>query len=160
MDSQPQPGAAFPARPARPRAAAAGPSAGIGKISVELSAGPSAAGSARSVLGAFEQSIDPEVMDDVRLLVTELVTNSVRHSEAPGRDTVGLDVSVDERRIRVEVRDRGAGFEPRPRRPGQSKAGGWGLYLVERLTDRWGVLCNHITRVWFEIDRQRATPHG
>jgi anti-sigma regulatory factor (Ser/Thr protein kinase) len=84
----------------------------------------------------------------------------VRHSEAPELDTVGLDVSVDESKIRVEVRDRGAGFQPRPRRAGQSKAGGWGLFLVERLTDRWGVLCDQITKVWFEIDRRHVRPHG
>ncbi|MEA2439656.1 MAG: serine/threonine-protein kinase RsbW [Thermoleophilaceae bacterium] len=121
-------------------------------ISIQLEAGPSAAAWARSALIPLEQQVDEECMADVRLLVSELVTNSVRHSHSEPPRTVGLDVSFDEDTIRVEVRDRGDGFEPRPRRAGQSKAGGWGLFLVERLADRWGVVRNSVTRVWFEID--------
>jgi anti-sigma regulatory factor (Ser/Thr protein kinase) len=127
----------------------AGPDSGI---SIELEAGPSAAAWARSALIPLEGRVDAECMADVRLLVSELVTNSVRHSHSPRPSTVGLDVSVESDTIRVEVHDRGDGFEPRPRRAGQSKAGGWGLFLVERLADRWGVMRNSFTRVWFEID--------
>jgi anti-sigma regulatory factor (Ser/Thr protein kinase) len=121
-------------------------------ISIQLEAGPSAAAWARSALIPLEDHVDAECMADVRLLVSELVTNSVRHSHTPPPSTVGLDVSVEADTIRVEVRDRGGGFDPRPRRAGQSKAGGWGLFLVERLADRWGVMRNSFTRVWFEID--------
>ena len=96
-------------------------------------------------------------MADVRLLVSELVTNSVRHADMPPPGTVTVDVSLDARKIHVEVRDSGSGFEPRGRRDGQSKAGGWGLYLVERLADRWGVMRNSFTRVWFEIDLGRRS---
>jgi anti-sigma regulatory factor (Ser/Thr protein kinase) len=72
-------------------------------------------------------------------------------------EPVRLEVSVlDSGALHVEVCDSGTGFEPRPREPGQSKAGGWGLYLVDRLTDRWGVACNNLTRVWFEIDPRRG----
>lgn len=123
-----------------------------GDISIELEASPSAAAWARSALVPLEEQVDEEHMADVRLLVSELVTNSVRHSDMPPPGTVGLDVSVDAETIRVEIRDRGPGFDPRPRRAGQSKAGGWGLFLVERLADRWGVVRNHFTQVWFEID--------
>jgi anti-sigma regulatory factor (Ser/Thr protein kinase) len=93
-------------------------------------------------------------MNDVRLLVSELVTNSVRHSEGASTGApVTLEVAVSDGTLRVEVTDRGRGFEPQPREPGQSKASGWGLYLVDHLADRWGVMRNHITRVWFEIDQ-------
>lgn len=122
------------------------------RISVELDVDPAAAASARDALLAVEDRVEPEIMGDVRLLVSELVTNSVRHSQAPARDRVEMDVWVDSTAIRVEVRDTGTGFEPRPRAADRSTPGGWGLYLVQRLTDRWGVACNHMTRVWFEID--------
>jgi anti-sigma regulatory factor (Ser/Thr protein kinase) len=92
-------------------------------------------------------------MADVRLLVSELVTNSVRHSGSGPPESVGLDVAVDSDTIRVEVRDPGSGFEPRARDVDRNRPGGWGLYLVDRLADRWGVVRNHFTRVWFEIDR-------
>jgi anti-sigma regulatory factor (Ser/Thr protein kinase) len=122
------------------------------RISVHFDADPAAAASARDALLALDDRVDPELMGDVRLLVSELVTNSVRHSSAPRRDRVEMDVWVDSSTIRVEVRDSGTGFEPQQRAPDRSTPGGWGLFLVQRLTDRWGVACNHMTRVWFEID--------
>jgi anti-sigma regulatory factor (Ser/Thr protein kinase) len=126
-------------------------------ISVEFEAGPEAAAWARNALFAVEPRVEEDLMADVRLLVSELVTNSVRHSGASPPDSVALDVAVDSGTIRVEVSDTGTGFEPRPREADRSKPGGWGLYLVDRLADRWGVARNHLTRVWFEIDLGRGT---
>jgi anti-sigma regulatory factor (Ser/Thr protein kinase) len=112
---------------------------------------------ARAALSVLEPQVEPEPMNDVRLLVSELVTNSVRHSQGANSGApVTLEVNVSDERLRVMVTDRGTGFEPQPREPGQSKASGWGLYLVDHLADRWGVIRNHITRVWFEIDRPGA----
>jgi anti-sigma regulatory factor (Ser/Thr protein kinase) len=128
-----------------------------GEVSIQLEAGPSAAALARNALVPIEREVNEDLMADVRLLVSELVTNSVRHADMPPPGRVSLDVSVDDGKIHVEVEDTGTGFEPRGRREGQSKASGWGLYLVERLADRWGVICNHFTRVWFEIDLGRRS---
>jgi anti-sigma regulatory factor (Ser/Thr protein kinase) len=128
------------------------------RISVQFEAGPAAAAWARNALIAIDPHVESELMADVRLLVSELVTNSVRHSAMLATDTVGLDVVVDADTIHVQVCDSGTGFEPRPRRTGQSKAGGWGLFLVERLADRWGVARNGFTRVWFEIDSGHPRP--
>ncbi|MDX6376441.1 MAG: serine/threonine-protein kinase RsbW [Gaiellaceae bacterium] len=121
-------------------------------FTVELEAGPDAAAWARNALFAVEQQVEEDLMADVRLLVSELVTNSVRHSGVSPPDSVGLDVAVESGTIRVEVRDGGGGFDPRPRDTHRTTPGGWGLYLVDRLADRWGVARNHFTRVWFEID--------
>ncbi|GAC1320515.1 MAG: hypothetical protein NVSMB25_12960 [Thermoleophilaceae bacterium] len=126
------------------------------RIGLELAANASAAGDAREALTPLEPRLTPTVMKSLRLLVSELVTNSVRHARAVGEGRVGLDIWLAERSLRVEVTDRGSGFEPLPRRPGQSKAGGWGLYLVDRLADRWGVAQTGINRVWFEIDHADA----
>jgi anti-sigma regulatory factor (Ser/Thr protein kinase) len=105
---------------------------------------------ARREIGGLAAELDGEVLDDLRLLVTELVTNSVRH--AGNGWLVGLDVFLTEHRVRIEVSDWGGGFTPRPRSPGQSAEGGWGLHLVDRIADRWGVLRDHQTLVWLEID--------
>jgi anti-sigma regulatory factor (Ser/Thr protein kinase) len=125
-------------------------------ISVEFDAGPSAAGSARNALLALDGRLDGTLLEDLRLLVSELVTNSVRHPEIPPDALVRIDVQVTRDMVRVEVADEGGGFEPRPRDLDRNRPGGWGLYLVDRLADRWGVMRKGLTRVWFEIDRAEA----
>ncbi len=86
----------------------------------------------------------------LRLLVSELVTNSVRH--VVGLATpVMLAVRVRAGTIRVEVHDGGAGFEPGTHEP-RGADGGFGLFLVERMASRWGVERRDGTRVWFELD--------
>jgi anti-sigma regulatory factor (Ser/Thr protein kinase) len=81
------------------------------------------------------------------------VTNSIRHAAAPAQTSIELKAEALPDRVRVEVSDRGAGFEPTRRPPARQSASGWGLYLVDQLSDRWGVMRNGTTRVWFEIDR-------
>jgi anti-sigma regulatory factor (Ser/Thr protein kinase) len=127
-------------------------------ISVEFDAGPSAAGSARNALLALEGRLDGRLLEDLRLLVSELVTNSVRHPQIPPDALVRIDVRVTHQIVRVEVADEGGGFEPRPRDLDRNRPGGWGLYLVDRLADRWGVTRRGLTRVWFEIDRAELRP--
>jgi anti-sigma regulatory factor (Ser/Thr protein kinase) len=122
------------------------------ELSVRFERGPTAAAAARDALRGLEQRLDGAVLDDIRLLVSELVTNAIRHADAPSGGEVGVDVSINGAGVRVEVADPGAGFEPAPRADVITKPGGWGLYLVDRIADRWGVIRNHANRVWFEVD--------
>jgi anti-sigma regulatory factor (Ser/Thr protein kinase) len=97
----------------------------------------------------------PESLNDshrgaLRLLVSELVTNSVRHVTGSKRP-VELAVRIGSRTIRVEVRDGGSGFQPGKPEP-RGADGGFGLFLVERMASRWGVDTHDGTRVWFELD--------
>jgi anti-sigma regulatory factor (Ser/Thr protein kinase) len=119
-------------------------------MSVELEVGATAAAEARAALATLEGRVHGEALEDIRLLVSELVTNSVRHSGT--HDRVVLVVSGQGRTVRVEVSDAGMGFEPTPRVGGYDRVGGWGLHLVDHLADRWGVHTGRRTRVWFEID--------
>jgi anti-sigma regulatory factor (Ser/Thr protein kinase) len=87
---------------------------------------------------------------DVLLLVSEVVTNSVVHAGlAPGQD-IDLRLTRDNGTVRVEVRDEGRGFADALRKG--SRTSGFGLYLVEQLSDRWGVERGAQTCVWFEVD--------
>ncbi|HEX8065744.1 MAG TPA: ATP-binding protein [Thermoleophilaceae bacterium] len=124
---------------------------------VELDWGPTAAAEARTALGVLDGRMDRDVLDDVRLLVSELVTNSVRHSEGDPARGVALEVALDERTVHVEVLDGGDGFAPQPREDDDDRIGGWGLQLVDRIAHRWGVARNGFTRVWFEIDESAAS---
>jgi len=129
---------------------------GIGSIEdaikLSLEGGPEAAMRARRALGRLRSELDGSTLENLRLLVTELVSNAVRHAGAP---TVDLLVMVTRPAVRVEVADRGPGFEPEQRRKGQDPEGGWGLFLVARMADRWGVAHERgRTRVWFELARR------
>ena len=110
---------------------------------------------ARRALDELEPSVPREVLDDVRLLVSELVTNSVRHAELDPSQWVELRAMVEGGTIRVEVVDSGPGFRPEISRPTIYQESGWGLYLVEQVAHRWGVVDDGTIRVWFEIDRAR-----
>jgi anti-sigma regulatory factor (Ser/Thr protein kinase) len=107
--------------------------------------------SARRAVEALSGRVTDDLLADVRLLVSELITNSVKYG---GRETVTLKVDVEsERKLRVEVIDDGSGFVPVARSRPVTQAGGWGLHLVQTLSSRWGVR-EGLTHVWFEIDRE------
>jgi anti-sigma regulatory factor (Ser/Thr protein kinase) len=97
-------------------------------------------------------TLPASVRGDVLLLVTELVSNAVRHAEVGPEQYLRVELRFSPRRVRVEVVDPGSGFTPAqgPSRGGES--GGWGLFLVDRIAHRWGVRRTASgTCVWFEI---------
>jgi len=118
-------------------------------VDLELPSTSAAPAAARGALEEIAHAVSADRMRDVRLLVSELVTNAVRHAEGA---VVRLIVSLRSDVLRVEVHDPGFGFEVSepPRDP--LRASGWGLVLVEELADRWGVEGTPRTRVWFEMD--------
>ena len=77
----------------------------------------------------------------------------MRHARSGTGDELELEVSVSRQLIHVCVSDRGPGFEASPRTPDDDPGSGWGLFLVEQLSDRWGVELNGRTQVWFELER-------
>jgi anti-sigma regulatory factor (Ser/Thr protein kinase) len=122
------------------------------ELTLRLNPGPEAVPAARKALDGLTGLLERTVWEDLRLLVTELVTNGVRHGSQRG--PVGVAVTVDDSRVRVEVSDCGRGFSPpeapMPRADG---TGGWGLQLVDRVATTWGVKVNDLTNVWFELAR-------
>jgi anti-sigma regulatory factor (Ser/Thr protein kinase) len=105
---------------------------------------------ARRRLVAMERVLAPETMAKLRLLVTELVANSVRHASG---SPIEVKVTVDDQLVRTEVSDGGTGFEPPPDDdPGPLRSSGWGLFLVRKMALRWGAEPATGT-VWFEVER-------
>jgi anti-sigma regulatory factor (Ser/Thr protein kinase) len=120
-------------------------------VSLRLRGGPEAAARARRALSRLRGDLDPPLMETLRLLVTELVSNAVRHGHS---DTVVLKVVVGRSSVITEVTDEGPGFDPDTNRTPGDNESGWGLFLVERLAQRWGVAQDGpATRVWFELVR-------
>ncbi len=124
-------------------------------IDLQLRPEPDSPAMARQALWRLAHQVPGPVLEDIRLLVSELVTNSVRHAGLGPDATIGLRVDVLPERIRVEESDPGPGFEPGGESPSIYQDSGWGLYLVEQVATRWGVELEDATRVWFEIDRDR-----
>ena len=122
----------------------------------DLTRDDDAPAAARHRLEAFRDELDPLMYEDLALLTTELVANSVRHAGPRGGDHVALDFSLTAGLVRLEVRDGGPGFKFVPRADGDTSPYHWGLQIVERLADRWAVVPrngNGTTCVWFELDR-------
>jgi anti-sigma regulatory factor (Ser/Thr protein kinase) len=121
------------------------------RLDFHLPAGPRAAHDARHEILAVNGWIPELARQDILLLVTELVTNAVRHGAAGASEQLGVQVLIGPERLRVEVRDRGDGFDPCSADPPRGDHGGWGLVLVEELSERWGVVREEDgTVVWFE----------
>jgi anti-sigma regulatory factor (Ser/Thr protein kinase) len=104
--------------------------------------------------------IDQSSCFTVVLLVSEVVTNAVLHSEAPVDAPIGLSISVGQDTVRVTVTDAGEGFTPRPRDPASREGGGYGLYLLEKSASRWGVSALDGTCVWLEVALAKTRSPG
>ncbi len=118
------------------------------ELTVEIPRNAKAPALARRALADLDGRVDPSVLPDVRLLVSELITNSVKYG---GEGPVRLEVRATEDRLRAEIIDQGVGFTPVERDDDLDRVGGWGLHLVEQLTSDWGTY-EGSTHVWFEID--------
>jgi anti-sigma regulatory factor (Ser/Thr protein kinase) len=120
--------------------------------SFELAPNPGAPAAARAALGELRLALEPELLGRLRLVVSELVTNSVRHGPCTAPVTVRLRVDGP-RRVRGEVVDGGdpkKAPSPRPRPPA-GEDGGYGLQIVDRLAREWGVR-EGSTHVWFVLE--------
>jgi len=108
---------------------------------------------ARMGLEGLRERVPADLFEDVRLLVSELVTNSVLHGGADQRSWVEVNYELIGGALRVEVADPGPGFSATASHvPGSDDVSGRGLYIVRTIADRWGVDGLGVTRVWFEFD--------
>lgn len=119
---------------------------------LRLPAAPGAAAMARRHVR--ELPIEEPTIEVVSLLVTELVTNALRHSPEPAASDIDVRLESTADRVRVDVRNAGHGFEWDREATGRfTDPGGLGLVLVDKLADRWGVDGGGCTHVWLEVDR-------
>lgn len=117
---------------------------------------------ARHAIASLEPDLlEPHVLEDAQLLVSELVTNSLEHAGLSETESVEVCLRASPQMVMVEVADHGRGLDgqrPRPIAPlvdfdATEPVEGCGLHLVDRIAYRWGMVEDHGTRVWFEIRR-------
>ena len=122
-----------------------------------------------SALADVRRSFDafglpPGVREDAQLLVTELVSNSIRHAELRAGERIRIWAGWSGRRLKVIVRDRDNSQPSQPVgiagsiRPAPGAESGWGLFIVNRLATRWGAIHDGGPGYWFELDASR--PEG
>jgi anti-sigma regulatory factor (Ser/Thr protein kinase) len=103
---------------------------------------------ARATLMDFEHGLPSERLSDAELLLSELVSNAVKYG---GEGDISVIFERDDGRFRTEVVDQGDGFIAPVRDCSDvNTPGGWGLPLVQTLSDRWGAHQGS-THVWFEF---------
>jgi anti-sigma regulatory factor (Ser/Thr protein kinase) len=117
--------------------------------SERLPKSPSSPGAARQLLERVRGELSAQALDDARLLVSELVANSVEHVREDG--DIEVRVALQDGVLRVEVLDPGPGFSYAPREGGDR---GWGLRFADAVASRWAIDRAERARVWFELDRR------
>ncbi|MGD2043470.1 MAG: ATP-binding protein [Acidimicrobiia bacterium] len=117
------------------------------ELTLQIESSVKAPGLSRSHLAPMRDSLGP-CYEDVLLLVSELVSNSVRHSLS---NEIDVSVRANGQRIRVEVSDDGPGFTAEAPR-----GDGLGLTIVEKISDRWGLTSGQRFTVWAEVLRPRV----
>jgi anti-sigma regulatory factor (Ser/Thr protein kinase) len=123
----------------------------VDPLSITLPADASSATTARTeVTRRLAPRLTSGALEDVRLLLTELITNSLRHADLRPEDEIGVRAELVDGTVRIEVTDPGNDGPVEVRPPG-ARGGGYGLFLVDRLTSRWGVDRDGGTTVWAEL---------
>ena len=114
----------------------------------------------QAVREELEGALPRPKLADVELIVSELATNSIRHAGCDDAAELAVEAKVEDDHVRVRLFDSGEGFDAHtPRPPSSGNAGGYGLLLLDRLSDRWGVQRDGRFSVWFEVQRDRL-PFG
>lgn len=127
--------------------------ADVDNMRLVLKADDRAPGKARDRVSRLRTKLEPR-FDDVVLVVSELVTNSVRHSAST--KPIKMLIEISSSRIRLEVSDSGLGFDA----PLSMKGGGLGLLIVDRIAASWGVHNNGFCTVWVEISKVPEMANG
>lgn len=106
----------------------------------------------RRILEGLGDGLEPSVLDDARLLLSELITNAIQHGYLERGDRIAVTVRREAAGVIVEVADPGDGIRPsQGDRP--ASGSGWGLILLDRLADAWGVepVPDGGTLAWFRL---------
>jgi anti-sigma regulatory factor (Ser/Thr protein kinase) len=104
----------------------------------------------------------PAAVGDAALVVSELLSNAIRHARPLPGSLLEVTWSLDGDSVEIAVSDGGSRTQPRPAQPSLSSLGGRGLVIVEHLSSRWGVSEDDSrTTVWAVLPApRRPAPDG
>jgi serine/threonine-protein kinase RsbW len=123
-----------------------------GRVTLRVPFAASSGAVARQRLRAWlvSSGFSTPVVDDARVIVSELVANSVRHASPLPDGDILVMWEVEHRGLVISVTDGGSSSRPRKVHAGSSALAGRGMAIVESLAVRW----------WAENSRSRSTVHA
>jgi anti-sigma regulatory factor (Ser/Thr protein kinase) len=121
------------------------------QLALDLPMSPAAPSLARRAIDGL--GLDGATRENALLLTSELVSNALRHSGASDDALIHLTVGLCPRAIRISVADRGRGFTRGVAHAEPGVEGGFGLFLVARLANAWGIEIRDGATVWLELGR-------
>ncbi len=128
-----------------------------GALQISIPSDPHAPSRVRRAIERLAGTLEDEMVEQLKLLATELVTNSCRHAAAKG-DPIGVVLRMDDSVVRLSVTDTGPGFSVPGGTPDPADESGRGLFIVDALADRWGVDAEGGSRVWLELGLAPPAP--
>lgn len=99
---------------------------------------PSVVGVARHLVRGMHRWFDEESLDRCELIVSELVTNAIRHGCMAG-SFISMELTVSSGRLEGCVSDHGEPFSAPRAEPQRDQIGGYGLHIVDRLAQGWSI---------------------
>ena len=118
-------------------------------MDLELPSEAASPAAVRRALGDFAHLLSPQELDDLQLVFSELVSNSIRHAGLSAKDLIRIHLEISDHLIRGAVADGGPGLI----HEGPPYGRGYGLQILDRLATRWGTSDDSLAQVWFEIER-------
>jgi anti-anti-sigma factor len=130
----------------------------VARLEATYPATPASVPIARATFADAFSDLPGTALNDGKVLLTELVTNAIRHgTRADG--WVRLVVRELDQSLRIEVTDSGeVDGEPAIQTPRPDQVGGWGLRVVDSVATRWGVATEHGRTVWCELAIEASDP--
>jgi anti-sigma regulatory factor (Ser/Thr protein kinase) len=119
----------------------------------DIATGPQAPAESRRFVDSLADHIPASVLDDARLVTSELVTNSVKHAGNPPGHPIEVTLVLRPDRLRLAVVD-GSVFDPKPESSRELREIKWGLTIVEGVADAWGRVDPPEGGIWAEFRLQ------
>jgi anti-sigma regulatory factor (Ser/Thr protein kinase) len=130
-----------------------------GHVELVLPAEPSSPQVAREAIAGLG-NLSPDLLDRAQLITSELVTNGVRHGNSKPGAHIRLSAELHPDFLRIEVTSPAASSRPTMQARGELRSSGYGLIIVDALSDRWGSSVDGAVRVWCELGLKASPAVG
>lgn len=131
------------------------------RITLRLPPEPDSVSIARGVVRSMAARFAPVMMERAELALSELVTNAIRHGTSRSKTAVDVELTLVDDGVWGVVRDSGPPFGLPTSAPEPDRVGGFGLYIVQRVSDlHVDHTCGGNAVTFAVVDRSRVVVSG